>query len=153
MKLIVALALLPCAARSRRCARPRRRASDEGDVVCFKAISLANLDAYAEKHPRLQPKLKDIKMSSLIFPFKACPYLVDELIDWDMEGDIADDPFYRLVFPTMGMLSEEHREKLEAAVRQGGPVRPQGGRRGDPRGPQPAPGRPEGAQRAEEGWS
>merc|ERR1719409_1474997 len=79
----------------------------------FVAISLKSLDTWAEKFPRLKPKLRDIQLSALIFPFKASPYLVDELIDWDMEGDIADDPFYRLVFPTMGMLSEEHREKLE----------------------------------------
>jgi len=55
-------------------------------------------------------------MSALIFPFKASPYLVDELIDWECEGDIAEDPFYRLVFPTMDMLSEEHQEKLRTAV-------------------------------------
>ena len=79
----------------------------------FKAISLNALDEWGEKFPRLQPKLKDIKMSSLIFPFKASPYLVEELIDWEMEGDIQDDPFYRLVFPTMDMLSAEHRALLE----------------------------------------
>merc|ERR1719502_661879 len=81
----------------------------------FRAITLANLDDVAERHPRLKPKLKDIKMSALIFPFKASPYLVDELIDWEREGDIRSDPFYKLVFPTMDMLSDEHREKLEAA--------------------------------------
>merc|ERR1719201_2167096 len=79
----------------------------------FKAISLNALDAWAEKFLRLQPKLRDIKLSSMIFPFKASPYLVEELIDWDMEGDIADDPFYRLVFPTMAMLSPEHAKLLE----------------------------------------
>jgi len=79
----------------------------------FKAISLNALDEWGEKFPRLKPKLKDIKMSSLIFPFKASPYLVEELIDWEMEGEISDDPFYRLVFPTMDMLSAEHRALLE----------------------------------------
>merc|ERR1719230_1204193 len=79
----------------------------------FKAISLNALDDWAEKFPRLKAKVDDIKMSSLIFPFKASPYLVEELIDWDMEGEITDDPFYRLVFPTMDMLSEEHRKLLE----------------------------------------
>ena len=140
MKLIVALALLPCAAafapmRSPAPARFATKVMSSAEAMeeplkvtenfemeakaeapvneRFKAITLANLDAYAEKHPRLEKHLKDIKMSALIFPFKASPYLVDELIDWDMEGDITDDPFYRLVFPTMGMLSEEHREKLE----------------------------------------
>ena len=55
-------------------------------------------------------------MSGLIFPFKASAYVIEELIDWEMEGDIGDDPFYRLIFPTMGMLAAHHREKLEAAA-------------------------------------
>ena len=42
-------------------------------------------------------------------------------IDWDMEGDIADDPFYRLVFPTMAMLSPEHQELLNKAEESGDP--------------------------------
>ena len=83
------------------------------ETTRFQAISLNAMDKWAEKFPRLQPKLKDIKMASLIFPFKASPYLVEELIDWEMEGDIADDPFYRLVFPTMAMLSPEHQKLLE----------------------------------------
>jgi len=82
----------------------------------YKAISVSALDEWAEKHPRLKEKLQDIRMSALIFPFKASPYLVDELIDWSCEGDIADDPFYRLVFPTMAMLSAEHDAALRLAV-------------------------------------
>jgi len=81
----------------------------------FKAISLNALDEWSERFPKLKSKLRDIRLSSLIFPFKASPYLVEELIDWETEGDIANDPFYRLVFPTMSMLSDEHRVKLEAA--------------------------------------
>ena len=82
----------------------------------FTAVNLNSLDKWAEKFPALEPKLKDIKMSGLIFPFKASPYVIEELIDWEMEGDIGDDPFYRLIFPTMGMLAAHHREKLEAAA-------------------------------------
>merc|ERR1719183_1852765 len=81
----------------------------------FKAITLQSLDTWAEKFPRLQDKLADIKMSSLIFPFKASPYLVEELIDWEMEGDISTDPFYRLIFPTMDMLEPSARATLEEA--------------------------------------
>merc|ERR1719171_493763 len=88
----------------------------------FKAISLNALDEWAEKFPRLKPKLKDIQMSALIFPFKASPYLVEELIDWEREGDIADDPFYRLVFPTMGMLNEDHRKLLEKTCAKEDPL-------------------------------
>ena len=79
----------------------------------FKAIALNAMEEWAEKFPRLKPHLKDIQMAALIFPFKASPYLVEELIDWDMEGDITTDPFYRLVFPTMQMLAPHHRKLLE----------------------------------------
>jgi L-lysine 2,3-aminomutase len=56
----------------------------------------------------------------MVFPFKASPYYVDELIDWEAE-DVRKDPFYRLVFPTLDMLSDEHRNKLEAAYEEGDP--------------------------------
>ena len=39
----------------------------------FKAISLNALDEWAERFPRLKPELRDIRLSSLIFPFKASP--------------------------------------------------------------------------------
>jgi len=89
----------------------------------FIAISLSTLDKWAEKFPRLKPKLADIKMSSLIFPFKASPYLLEELIDWDMEGDISTDPFYRLVFPTMQMLAPHHRKLLEDTCAEQDPLK------------------------------
>merc|ERR1719253_1259002 len=102
---------------------PMAMAAEAPKTERFKAISLNALDEWAEKFPRLQPKLKDITTASLIFPFKASPYLVEELIDWDMEGDIAQDPFYKLVFPTMDMLSPEHRELLTAAADEGDPFK------------------------------
>ena len=68
------------------------------------------------QYPRLKDKVTDIKRSALIFPFKASPYLVDELIDWDMAGDIGLDPFYKLVFPTMDMLTQEHQDLLNSSA-------------------------------------
>ncbi|KAH8076125.1 synthetase [Aureococcus anophagefferens] len=91
-------------------------AANEGETPKterFRAISLAAIDQWGEKYPRLQENMQDVKRAALIFPFKASPYLVDELIDWDMEADIRTDPFYKLVFPTMDMLSDEHRELLD----------------------------------------
>ena len=52
----------------------------------FRAINAKDMDKLADKYPRLKDKVVDIKRSALIFPFKASPYLVDELIDWDMAG-------------------------------------------------------------------
>ena len=101
-------------------------AASEGETPAterFRAIALNKIDACAAEHPRLLPKLQDIKRSALIFPFKASPYLVDELIDWDIEGDIGEDPFYRLVFPTMDMLTPAHQDLLNGACDAGDPAR------------------------------
>ena len=89
----------------------------------YKAISLHAIDTIAEKHPQIIPHLDDIRLSGLIFPFKASPYFVDELIDWEVGSEkVKEDPFYRLVFPTMDMLSDEHREKLVEAKAGGDPA-------------------------------
>eukprot|EP00804_Cyclotella_cryptica_P000899 CCRYP_001131-RB/>CCRYP_001131-RB protein AED:0.01 eAED:0.01 QI:140/1/1/1/1/1/3/1629/505 len=86
----------------------------------YKAISLQAVDKVAERHPALLPHLHDVKLAGMVFPFKASPYYVDELIDWDAE-DVRQDPFYRLVFPTLDMLRKDHRSKLEAAYAEGNP--------------------------------
>jgi KamA family protein len=88
----------------------------------YKAISLQALDKVAEDHPQLEPHLYDIRLSGMVFPFKASPYYVDELIDWKSEN-VKDDPFYRLVFPTLDMLETHHREKLEDAHAEGDPAK------------------------------
>ena len=44
----------------------------------FKAISLNALDEWAERFPRLKVEAKDIKLASLIFPFKARSSWVSE---------------------------------------------------------------------------
>jgi KamA family protein len=86
----------------------------------YKAISLQSLDKLAERIPQLKQHLDDIKLAGLIFPFKASPYYVDELVDWNAE-DVREDPFYKLIFPTMDMLSTEHQAKLRAAKAAGDP--------------------------------
>eukprot|EP00568_Trieres_chinensis_P001661 CAMPEP_0183301368 /NCGR_PEP_ID=MMETSP0160_2-20130417/7510_1 /TAXON_ID=2839 ORGANISM="Odontella Sinensis, Strain Grunow 1884" /NCGR_SAMPLE_ID=MMETSP0160_2 /ASSEMBLY_ACC=CAM_ASM_000250 /LENGTH=528 /DNA_ID=CAMNT_0025463977 /DNA_START=82 /DNA_END=1668 /DNA_ORIENTATION=+ len=88
--------------------------NQEAPAERYKAISLQAVDKVAEKHPQLKPHLRDVKLSGLVFPFKASPYYVDEMIDWEAE-DVKQDPFYRLVFPTLDMLSPDHRRMLEDA--------------------------------------
>lgn len=88
----------------------------------YKAISLQAVDKIAEKFPSFAAHIDDVKLAGLIFPFKASPYFVDELIDWEAEN-VKDDPFYRLVFPTLDMLDEHHREKLVAAKEAGDPLK------------------------------
>lgn len=88
----------------------------------YKAISLQAVDKVAEKHPQIKPHLDDIKLAGLIFPFKASPYYVDELVDWEAD-DLRQDPFYRLIFPTMDMLIPEHQELLRTAKASGDPTK------------------------------
>lgn len=95
--------------------------SDQQPNERYKAISLQAVDKVAEKHPELIPHLRDVKLAGLIFPFKASPYYVDELVDWKSD-DLKADPFYKLIFPTLDMLTTEHREKLEAAHDEGDPA-------------------------------
>lgn len=87
----------------------------------YKAISLQSLDKVVEKHPQLEPYLEDIRLAGLIFPFKASPYFVDELIEWEAE-DLQKDPHYKLIFPTMDMLEPHHQEKLRTAKETGDPA-------------------------------
>eukprot|EP00545_Synedropsis_sp_CCMP1620_P000542 CAMPEP_0119029904 /NCGR_PEP_ID=MMETSP1176-20130426/40758_1 /TAXON_ID=265551 /ORGANISM="Synedropsis recta cf, Strain CCMP1620" /LENGTH=527 /DNA_ID=CAMNT_0006986265 /DNA_START=889 /DNA_END=2472 /DNA_ORIENTATION=- len=87
----------------------------------YKAISLQALDKVAENHPELKEHLYDVKLAGMVFPFKASPYYVDELVDWK-GGNVKEDPFYKLIFPTLDMLIPEHREKLEAAHKVGDPA-------------------------------
>jgi KamA family protein len=87
----------------------------------YKAISLQALDKVAVEHPELKEHLYDIKLAGMVFPFKASPYYVDELIDWKSDN-LKEDPFYKLVFPTLDMLESHHREMLENAHKEGDPA-------------------------------
>ena len=94
--------------------------NDHPQTERYKAVSLQALDKVANKYPALLPHLYDIKLAGMVFPFKASPYYIDELIDWDVD-DVRQDPLYRLVFPTLDMLCDEHRGKLEMAHAEGNP--------------------------------
>jgi len=88
----------------------------------YRPINLKSLDKVVAKHPELEPHVHDIKLSGLVFPFKASPYFVDELIDWKSK-DLKLDPFYKLLFPTLDMLRTDHRENLESAHAEGCPTK------------------------------
>ena len=89
----------------------------------YRPITLNNVDKIAENHPEIIPHLDDIRLSGLVFPFKASPYFVEELIDWSVGSEkVREDPFYRLVFPTLDMLRTDHRRKLLDARATGNPA-------------------------------
>eukprot|EP00968_Pinguiococcus_pyrenoidosus_P003059 scaffold180_cov311-Pinguiococcus_pyrenoidosus.AAC.41 len=83
------------------------------DTDRYKAISVTSLRHLANTtYPQLFPKLADIEMAARVFPFKASPFVLDRLIDWE---NIDTDPIFRMLFPTMQMLSARHRRLLEGA--------------------------------------
>lgn len=55
---------------------------------------------------------QDLKILSIIFPFKVNKYILEELIDWD---NWEDDPIFKLVFPNRNMLSENQWSQLSEA--------------------------------------
>jgi KamA family protein len=57
--------------------------------------------------------IKDIRLATLVFPFKVNEYALDNLIDW---GQAPDDPMFRLLFPTGEMLKDADRTRLEKMV-------------------------------------
>ncbi|CAL1167215.1 unnamed protein product [Cladocopium goreaui] len=69
----------------------------------YRPITIFNLEEVAKRFPRLAECLDDIRLSSLVFPFKVSPYVLEELIDWQREGSIRDDPFYRSLARFHGM--------------------------------------------------
>ena len=99
---------------------PTSKPTTPGTTERYKAISLQTLDKVAENHPQLRPHLDDIKLAGLVFPFKASPYFVDELIDWECDN-VKEGPFYKIIFPTLDMLQPHHRKRLEKAHAVGDP--------------------------------
>ena len=53
-----------------------------------------------------------------VLPFRANNYVVEELIDWN---NIPNDPIFVLTFPTKGMLSEAHFNRMAELIRSNAP--------------------------------
>mgnify|MGYP000093886872 CR=1 FL=1 len=65
------------------------------------SLSLEDLDA--------------IKTVGNVLPFKVNNYVVEELIDWN---NIPNDPIFQLTFPQKEMLSNEHFQEMEQALKE-----------------------------------
>lgn len=55
---------------------------------------------------------QDLKILSIIFPFKVNKYILEQLIDWD---NWENDPIFKLVFPNRKMLNEIQFRQLSEA--------------------------------------
>lgn len=54
-----------------------------------------------------------MEIVATVLPFKSNSYVVNELIDWE---NFEQDPIFKLTFPVMEMLSQEHFESIEQAL-------------------------------------
>jgi len=72
----------------------------------YNSKSFKDLDVI-KKHMS-EEDIKEVELTSLVFPFKVNDYVLS-LIDW---SDYKNDPIFRLVFPQMEMLKPEHKKKL-----------------------------------------
>lgn len=73
--------------------------------------------------PQVQGALNDeqlfeIDIVSMVLPFKADSYVVEELIDWSR---VPDDPIYILTFPQKEMLKQAHFEAVAKMVNDNAP--------------------------------
>jgi KamA family protein len=71
----------------------------------FKAIGIKQLENIEQLKNLPAEYRKILKAVSMVLPFRANNYIIDELIDWN---NIPEDPIFQLTFPQPGMLKEEY---------------------------------------------
>jgi len=75
----------------------------------FKAIGIQQIDQIEQLNDLPEEYRKILKAVSMVLPFRANNYIIDELIDWN---NIPDDPIFQLTFPQPGMLKEEYLNEI-----------------------------------------
>jgi L-lysine 2,3-aminomutase len=81
----------------------------------YRALGPAQLPAIAHRHGLSQAQVRAMRLHSMVLPFRANSYVLDQLIDWHA---VPDDPIYQLVFPQPGMLAASD---LAVLAEQAGP--------------------------------
>ena len=74
---------------------------DLRDVERFRALGPTHLDEIGQRFGISDDVVEDMRLHSMVLPFRVNEYVLENLIDWD---DIPGDPIYQLVFPQPGML-------------------------------------------------
>ena len=75
----------------------------------FKAIGINQLENIEQLKNLPDEYRKILKAVSMVLPFRANNYIIDELIDWN---NIPEDPIFQLTFPQPGMIKEESLNKI-----------------------------------------
>jgi KamA family protein len=79
------------------------------EKIKYKAYTRSNLDEIEELSYLPERIVEELKLVSLVLPFKTNSYVVKELINWK---NIPNDPIYQLNFPRKKMFKPEVFEKL-----------------------------------------
>lgn len=86
------------------------------EAIAFKVYTQRDLDRIAPLQSLTEAQRFEMKVVSLVLPFRVNQYVIDSLIDW---SNIPADPIYQLVFPQRGMLSDAHFERVASLLRAG----------------------------------
>ena len=79
----------------------------------YKAFTSRNFRSIPQIENLPERFRKDMEIVATVLPFKSNSYVVNELIDWE---NFEQDPIFKLTFPVMEMLSQEHFESIEQAL-------------------------------------
>ena len=82
----------------------------------YKSFTRKDLDRLGEFMNIPQDIINQVKIASLVIPFRTNEYVINELINWEQ---IPNDPIFILNFPLREMLHYNHYSKLQKAVEEG----------------------------------
>lgn len=86
------------------------------EAKTYKSYSLNNFKAAPQVSKFLSDEVKhSIEVVGNVLPFKVNNYVMEELINWT---NIPEDPIFQLTFPQKEMLSKDHFNKVEQALKQ-----------------------------------
>lgn len=81
----------------------------------YQVYTLKNYSNLPQIKSSLSPEeINAIRIVGNVLPFKANNYIVEELIDWK---NLSNDPIFHLTFPKKEMLSKEHFQEMESALK------------------------------------
>lgn len=80
----------------------------------FKVYTRSNFTSIPQVKRLDDELIEDIKIVSLVLPFRVNEYVINELIDWDKA---PTDPMFQLIFPNRYMLPDEDYFELKKVFR------------------------------------
>lgn len=68
--------------------------------IRYKSYNRKNVNEISNKYDLPDELLEEIKIVSMVLPFRTNDYVIDQLIDWEQ---ITNDPIFNLNFPQKSM--------------------------------------------------